>query len=285
MVVDALNSLGTVDARMVPLQQLEPAPLEASDGCISRCHAIVRLYQKGGSYVADLLDVRNPERTDSDCSTIRPLGNAGRGPSLASGTWMRLLRHNRVYLAGAAAAHLVLRPAEDTDATDGNNNDTNAVAADAGEDEHKDGGAIDRQLKLLVTPKQAGAIRSGSDWYRVALLSSPFSDALAECAARVVEALVTARDGSKRPTVELRALYPARGMIQSDEDVAGLREAHPGCRIALGPPGGERAWARGKSLRARPLSTIIPVFPARCHESPLPSFTDSREESALSATH
>ena len=270
MVVDALNSLGTVDARMVPLQQLEPAPLEASDGCISRCHAIVRLYQKGGSYVADLLDVRNPERTDSDCSTIRPLGNAGRGPSLASGTWMRLLRHNRVYLAGAAAAHLVLRPAEDTDATDGNNNDTKAVAADAGEDEHRDGGAIDRKLKLLVTPKQAGAIigdgggtirritadppckltmprkwtrRSGLDWYRVALLSSPFSDALAECAARVVEALATARDGSKRPTVELRALYPARGMIQADEDVAGLREAHPGCRIALGTPGGERALA------------------------------------------
>ena len=64
---------------------------------------------------------------------------------------MRLLRHNRVYLAGAAAAHLVLRPAEDTDATDRNNNDTKAVAADAGEDEHRDGGAIDRQLKLLVT--------------------------------------------------------------------------------------------------------------------------------------
>jgi len=58
-----------------------------------------------------------------------------------------------------------------------------------------------------------------------------------------VEALATARDGSKRPTVELRALYPARGMIQGDEDVAGLREADPGCRIALGTPGGERALA------------------------------------------
>ena len=85
--------------------------------------------------------------------------------------------------------------------------------------------------------------RSGSDWYRVALLSSPFSDALAECAARVVEALATARDGSKRPTVELRALYPARGMIQADEDVAGLSEDHPGCRIAMVPPGGEHALA------------------------------------------
>ena len=87
MVADA------VDARTIPLQQLEPAPLEASDGCISRCHAIVRLYQKGGSYVADLLDVRNPERTDSNRATVRPLGNAGRGPPLATGTWMRLLRH------------------------------------------------------------------------------------------------------------------------------------------------------------------------------------------------
>ena len=75
-----------VDARTIPLQQLEPAPLEASDGCISRCHAIVRLYQEGGSYVADLLDVRNPERTDSNRATIRPLGNAGRGPPLAPGT-------------------------------------------------------------------------------------------------------------------------------------------------------------------------------------------------------
>ena len=110
MVTDALNALGTVDARMIPLQQLEPAPLEASDGCISRCYAIVRLYQED-DYVADLLDVRNPERADSDRSTIRPLGNAGRGPPLAPGTWMRLLRHNRVYLAEAAAAHLVLRPA------------------------------------------------------------------------------------------------------------------------------------------------------------------------------
>jgi hypothetical protein len=80
MVADA------VDARTIPLQQLEPAPLEASDGCISRCHAIVRLYQEGGSYVADLLDVRNPERTDSNRATIRPLGNAGRGPPLAPGT-------------------------------------------------------------------------------------------------------------------------------------------------------------------------------------------------------
>ena len=51
MVTDALNALGTVDARMIPLQQLEPAPLEASDGCISRCYAIVRLYQED-DYVA-----------------------------------------------------------------------------------------------------------------------------------------------------------------------------------------------------------------------------------------
>jgi len=43
-------------------------------------------------YVADLLDVRDPERANSGLSTIRPLGNAGRGPPLAPGTWMRLLR-------------------------------------------------------------------------------------------------------------------------------------------------------------------------------------------------
>jgi len=61
--------------------------------------------------------------------------------------------------------------------------------------------------------------RSGSHWYRVALLSSP--DALAACTARVVEVVTTARDGSKFPTVELRALYLARGMLQGDEDVAG----------------------------------------------------------------
>ena len=150
---------------------------------------------------------------------------------------MRLLRHNRVYLAEAAAAHLVLRPAEDTDATDGNNNDTNAVAADAGEDEHKDGGAIDRQLKLLVTPRQAGAIigeeggtirritadlpckltmprewtqRSGSDWYRVALLSSPFSDALVECAVRVVDALATAPCRNPPGTMDRCSTQPTR---------------------------------------------------------------------------
>jgi hypothetical protein len=32
MVADKLNALGTVDARMIPLQQLEPGTLEASDG-------------------------------------------------------------------------------------------------------------------------------------------------------------------------------------------------------------------------------------------------------------
>ena len=40
-----------------------------------------------------------------------------------------------MYLAGAAAAHLVLRPAENTDAHDGNHTDAKAIAADEDRDD------------------------------------------------------------------------------------------------------------------------------------------------------
>jgi hypothetical protein len=139
-----------------------------------------------------------------------------------------------VYLAGAAAAHLVLRPAENTDAHDGNHTDAKVIAADTGDDEDRDdrSRSRERSLEREVEPSAGSPLTSraspsccgnrpkdpahtGTGW----LLSSP--DALAERAARVVEVVTTARDGSKFPTVELRALYPARGMLQGEEDVAG----------------------------------------------------------------
>jgi len=82
--------------------------------------------------------------------------------------------------------------------------------------------------------------RSGSHWYRVALLSSP--DALAACTARVVEVVTTARDGSKFPTVELRALYLARGMLQGDEDVAG-HQAGNAPWLCTARPTEKTAWS------------------------------------------
>jgi len=150
-------------------------------------------------YVADLLDMRNPERDDSDIFTIRPLVNAGRGPPLAPGSWMRL-----------------------------------------------HGGAIDRQLKLLVGGGTIRRITAMDPKIRLRLV--PGGDSLQPvlgCPGRV------RCEGSKRPTVELRALYPARGMIQGDEDVAGLREAHTGCWIALGPQDGEQTPPTGR-LRLDP---------------------------------
>ena len=48
---------------------------------------------------------------------------------------------------------------------------------------------ITADLPCKLTMPRKWTRRSGLDWYRVALLSSPFSDALVECAVRVVDAL------------------------------------------------------------------------------------------------
>ncbi|KAJ1466170.1 hypothetical protein T484DRAFT_3634396, partial [Baffinella frigidus] len=95
------------------LRDLSTDFLEACDGDISRCHAIVRVSLEQGKPHVALLDLRTPAKAKT-FGPILPQGPAGRGDPPEPCTWTPLTEGSPVFLAGSTAygAYLVLQPAE-----------------------------------------------------------------------------------------------------------------------------------------------------------------------------